>query len=68
MSTENPTKQRIPEKEAAPYIGMSRMFLRISRMRGTGPTYLKLGRSVRYDVRDLDSWLESRRVNTGEIA
>lgn len=62
MQNENPPKQRIPEKEAAPYIGMSKMYLRISRMRGDGPPYLKIGRAVRYDVRDLDRWLESKRV------
>jgi len=62
MQNENPQKQRIPEKEAAPYIGMSKMYLRISRMRGDGPPYLKIGRAVRYDVRDLDKWLESKRI------
>jgi predicted DNA-binding transcriptional regulator AlpA len=62
MANHNQPKQRIPEKEAAPYIGMSTMFLRISRMRGDGPPYLKIGRSVRYDTADLDRWLESKRV------
>jgi hypothetical protein len=56
------SKLRIKEGEAAPYIGMSVPFLRLSRMHGGGPPYLKIGRSVRYDVRDLDNWLHARRV------
>jgi hypothetical protein len=31
------------------------------RVEGRGPQHLKLGGAVRYDVRDLDSWLVSRR-------
>jgi hypothetical protein len=60
MSNEYP-KQIITEKEAAPYTGMSPMYLRIARMRGDGPPYLKIGRAVRYDIRDLDVWLQSKR-------
>ena len=54
-------KQILKEKEAAPYTGMSRMYLRIARMRGDGPPYLKIGRAVRYDIRDLDAWLQTKR-------
>ncbi len=55
------------EKEAAPYIGMSRSFLRQSRMNGKreirtpGPPYLKIGRKVLYLVEDLDDWLMEHR-------
>ena len=62
MNDQKSPKQRIPEKEAAPYIGMSEMYLRVARMKGGGPPYLKIGRAVRYDVRDLDKWLETKKV------
>lgn len=53
----------ISELEAATYIGMSRSFLAQSRMDGNrenrtpAPPFIKIGRSVRYLVEDLDSWL-----------
>jgi predicted DNA-binding transcriptional regulator AlpA len=59
----------LTEKEAAQYIGMSRSFLNQDRMNGyretrtQGPRYIKLGRSVRYHIEDLDSWLIKNRVD-----
>ena len=51
------------ENEAAVYIGMSRSFLAISRMEGSGekrtpgPAFVKVGRRVIYLKADLDAWL-----------
>ncbi len=63
-----PPKYRLlTEKQAAPYIGMSRSFLRQSRMNGRrqnrtpGPPFLKIGRKVLYLAEDLDSWLLEHR-------
>lgn len=61
------------EDGAAEYIGMSTSYLRMDRLRGNvgnrtpGPPYYKIGRSVRYDVRDLDTWLEQRRVDRSTL-
>jgi hypothetical protein len=63
MTNQTIPQNRIKEKDAARYIGMSVPYLRISRMNGNGPSYLKIGRAIRYDVADLDRFLESRRVN-----
>lgn len=58
-------KRALSEKEASEYIGMSRSFLRQSRMDGNrenrtpAPPFLKIGRSVRYLKEDLDNWLNS---------
>jgi len=55
------------EEDAARYICMSRSFLRQSRMtgvlkRGTpGPPYIRIGRCIRYQVKDLDSWIARHR-------
>lgn len=48
---------------AARFIGMSVHWLKASRFRPEldGPPFIKIGRAVRYDLRDLDSWLDGRR-------
>lgn len=58
----------LTEPDAARYIGMSEQFLRQDRMNGPrrnrtiGPPFIKIGRSVRYLVDDLDNWLHAHRV------
>ena len=58
------------ESEAARYVRMSQSYLRQSRMDGDrenrtpGPRFLKIGRSVRYLVDDLDAWLEQFRPDS----
>jgi predicted DNA-binding transcriptional regulator AlpA len=59
------SKRALSEIETAEYIGMSRSFLRQSRMEGNrenrtpAPPFIKIGRAVRYLKDDLDNWLES---------
>lgn len=59
------SKKVLSEIETAEYIGMSRSFLRQSRMEGNranrtpAPPFVKIGRSVRYIKDDLDNWLNS---------
>jgi excisionase family DNA binding protein len=50
------------EKETAAYLNVSRDFMRMSRIRDTGPSYYKVGKCVRYSKADVDAWLESRKV------
>jgi len=57
-------KLRIKDPDAAKYTGLSEIYLRTLRMKGGGPDYLKVGRAVLYDVRDLDRWLESKKVSS----
>jgi len=63
----SPNHRLLTEKQAAPYIGMSRSFLRQSRMNGrrqnrtSGPPFLKIGRKVLYLAEDLDAWLLEHR-------
>ena len=57
-------KRAFKDKEAGFYIGMSESWLRHSRIEGArfgcipGPRFIKIGRSVRYLIEDLDNWLE----------
>lgn len=52
---------RMAVEAAAAYVGLSASTLNKLRVFGGGPAFLKLGRRVVYDVRDLDQWLSDRR-------
>ena len=54
-------------REAATFVGLSVPTLNKLRVYGGGPSFLKLGRAVRYRRSDLDSWLTARvRRSTSE--
>lgn len=48
-------------REEAKKLGISHRTLEGLRLKGGGPPFVKLGRSVRYDETDVDMWLASRR-------
>jgi hypothetical protein len=53
----------LDQKEAADYLGLTPGTLAAWRSRRQpGPAYIKAGGRVRYHVKDLSGWLESRRV------
>ncbi len=64
------TNRILRTPEAAQYVALSRSTLEKMRLSGEGPPFLRLGRrSVGYDVRDLDSWIDAqRRDGTEESA
>lgn len=67
MSQPQEIVQRMPVAEAAAYVGLSVSTLNKLRVFGGGPAFLKLGRRVVYDSRDLNDWLEcGRRRSTSE--
>jgi hypothetical protein len=54
-------------KEAAKILKVSLSWLAKARMRGDGPTYVKVGRSIRYAETALIQWMKSRqRLSTSE--
>jgi predicted DNA-binding transcriptional regulator AlpA len=57
--------RRLRQEAAAEYLGWSESTLEKKRLTGDGPPYIKLstGRVV-YDTRDLDQWLDERRVTS----
>ena len=72
-----PAKTRLlKEKEAATDLGVSRQFLRQGRMRTNAyrsfgaPPFIKVGaRGIRYDINDLDKWIDScRQGASGGVA
>jgi len=54
-------------KEAADLLRVSMSWLAKARMRGDGPPYLRIGRSIRYSEAALLQWMKSRqRLSTSE--
>jgi predicted DNA-binding transcriptional regulator AlpA len=54
-------------KEAARLIKVSASWLAKARMRGDGPPYIKVGRSIRYSEAAILQWMKSRqRLSTSE--
>jgi len=63
----NPSRRVHTEQEAAFYTNYSRRTLQKWRTVGGGPKYLKIGRTVRYRLEDLDAFLAAgERHNTSE--
>jgi len=57
------------ETDAAKVLGLAVATLQKYRVTGGGPAFMKLGRAVRYDPRDLEEWKAQRRVrSTSEVA
>lgn len=56
---------RLPVKEAAAYVPVSKSMLDKLRVAGGGPPFVKIGKRVLYDTRDLDQWLDGlKRTST----
>jgi predicted site-specific integrase-resolvase len=53
----------LDERKAAEILGARRLTLTKWRQRGRGPVYYKLNGAVRYRFEDLQSYLESCRVD-----
>lgn len=57
-------KEPLVTPEAARVVGLSPRTLEKYRTAGRGPAYLKLGRIVRYELRELEAWMDARRVSS----
>ncbi|MBN6823989.1 helix-turn-helix domain-containing protein [Methylobacterium organophilum] len=55
------TRKLTPD-QAAKHIGVSAAQLAKLRMTGEGPTFLKLGRKVMYQLGDIETWLAGKRL------
>lgn len=63
-SGEGIARKSMPTREMAERHGYSVSFLTHARVRGDGPPYMKVGRSVRYDVAATDAWFAARQVGS----
>jgi predicted DNA-binding transcriptional regulator AlpA len=56
----------LDEIEVSRILGVAAQTLRNWRCQGRGPTYVRLGRSIRYLRTDLDRYIDSQRVAPDE--
>ena len=50
------------EKQVAEMIGLSVSTLRLNRHKGVGIPYYKMGRAVRYDLKDLENFIQEQKT------
>jgi len=55
----------LTQQEVATWTGMSIAWFEMSRFKRTGIPYVKIGRSVRYRVSDVQNWIDSHVIGTG---
>ena len=60
----NTASRMITTREAAAYLGLSASHLNKMRVAGSGPVFVKLSRSVRYRLQDLDMWVTAHRYSS----
>jgi predicted DNA-binding transcriptional regulator AlpA len=63
----NGTTRYIGEKEVARITGRALPTLRNDRHRRRGIPYVKMGRSVRYNLEDVIEYMESRKILTEAV-
>ena len=56
------TTNLITREQAAQYLGITRQYLDVMAMRKQGPSYIRLGRAVRYELDDVKAWAKARKV------
>jgi len=67
MHSNSPIPNVLTPKEAAYRLKFSVSWLAKARMRGDGPPYIRIGRSIRYTEAALIQWMKSRqRLSTSE--
>lgn len=57
-------KRYLSEKQTAEYIGLSVKTLQRMRAHGTGMPFVKAGSRVLYDIADLDTYMNARKVQS----
>ena len=58
---------KVKDVEAAKIIGLSVQTMRNWRHLRKGPKYLKIGRSIRYDLLDISDWCKKNTINPEEF-
>lgn len=66
--TQKTNPQTFDEKAASQYTGLSVRTLQKRRFERQAPAYIKIGRSVRYRLVDLDAFLEAHRIDPNRAA
>jgi hypothetical protein len=59
VTTTDPVKRFVSDLEIEATFGIFRRTLQNWRVLGRGPIYRKFGSTVRYDLRDVETWIHS---------
>lgn len=60
---QDPNSDRLLSRtEVEGRFGITKRFLEVATMRGNGPKFVRIGRSVRYRVKDLEAWIDDNTV------
>lgn len=54
--------QFLSTPQAATMLAVSESTLQRYRITNEGPPYIKVGNRVRYDIKDLEDWVESKKI------
>lgn len=66
--SENQPSRLLTEKEAAEILNVSIKTMQFWRLVGNGPPFTKLGRLVRYELKELQNFIQqNRRKNTCNV-
>ncbi len=52
---------KINEKSAGNMLGLSSSTMRKMRKLGIGPVFIRMNKAIRYDVQDLETWVEANK-------
>lgn len=66
MSTS--VKNLVSPQAVAAHLDMTVQALATMRFRGEGPAYVKVGRRVRYNMADVEQWIDAQTVRPGDAA
>lgn len=58
---ETASPRYVTTRQLADILGVSVVSLELWRRQGRGPAYIRLGRAVRYDMADVETWVASQR-------
>jgi len=66
-TTRNDLERLLTPKEAADFLRISLSWLSKTRVRGNGPPFVRVGRSIRYAEAALRQWIRARqRLSTSQ--
>lgn len=55
----NDTERLLTRVEVEERFGIPKRFLEVAALRGNGPKIVRIGRLVRYRVKDIDAWIDA---------
>jgi len=55
----------LTQQQVVEWTNLSPAFFEMARFKGTGPSYVKIGRAVRYRTSEIQKWIDDQVIGTG---